>query len=171
MANSASSKEWFLAQIKPNCAAIARRNLERQGFSTFLPFEVEARPRGGRRVLCDVPLFPGYLFVAVAPETSPWRKINSTIGVVRLVAFSNHPAPVPYSIVDGLMNRCDADGRLTELAELSPGDLVRVTKGPLSSFVAQVERVDPNRRVWLLMEIMGGKTQVSIPHADLRLAS
>lgn len=122
-------------------------------------------------MLCDVPLFPGYLFVALDPDASPWRQVNSTIGVVRLIAFGNHPAPVPQAIVDGLMNRCDAKGRLTELAELSPGDLVRVTKGPLSSFVAKVERVEPSKRVWLLMDIMGGKAQVAIPHADLRLAS
>ena len=30
---------WFLAQLKPNCANIADRNLKRQGFQTFLPVE------------------------------------------------------------------------------------------------------------------------------------
>lgn len=171
MANSAKEMTWYLAQLKPNCSGIARRNLERQGFETFLPFELETRVRGGRHASAKVPLFPGYLFVSLDPETAPWRKINSTLGVARLVSFSARPAPVPQPIVDGLMCRCDASGRLIELAQLSPGDQVRVTKGPLSSFIAQVDRIEPNKRVWLLMDIMGAKTHVAIPQSDLRLAS
>ena len=34
---------WFLAQLKPNCANIANKNLKRQGFQTFLPMEEETR--------------------------------------------------------------------------------------------------------------------------------
>ncbi|TNE32881.1 MAG: transcriptional activator RfaH [Alphaproteobacteria bacterium] len=171
LANSADGKVWFLAQLKPNCANIARRNLERQGFEIFLPFEVETRLHGRRQAFAKVPLFPGYLFLALDPETSPWRKVNSTLGIARLVSFGTHPAPVPYHIIDELMRRCDAAGRLIELPKICPGDQVRITGGPLSSFVAQVERIEPNKRVWLLMDIMGGKTQVTVAQADVRLAS
>ena len=171
MANLAKKEIWYLAQVKPNCAQIARRNLERQGFATFLPFEVETRRRGGRHMAANVQLFPGYLFVALDPRSMPWRQVNSTLGVARLVSFGDQPTPVPAPIVDALMHRCDASGRLIELAQLCPGDQVRITNGPLSSFIAQVDRIEPDKRVWLLMDIMGGQTQVAIPHADLRLAS
>lgn len=30
---------WFSAQLKPNCANIAGKNLKRRGFQTFLPLE------------------------------------------------------------------------------------------------------------------------------------
>jgi transcriptional antiterminator RfaH len=39
---------WFLAQLKPNCAKIADKNLARQGFKTFLPLEEETRQRNGK---------------------------------------------------------------------------------------------------------------------------
>ncbi len=171
MAISAISSPWYLAQVKPNCSQIARRNLERQGFTTFAPFEEETRQRGGKSLLTRLPLFPGYLFVSLDPETSPWRKINSTLGIARLVAFGTRPAPVPQTVIEDLMLRCDADGRLTAPAPLNPGDQVRIKHGPFSSFVAQVERIEPNRRVWVLIDIMGGEKHVAIPQADLRLAS
>ena len=38
---------WFLAQLKPNCAHIADRNLKRQGFRTFLPTEDVNRRSNG----------------------------------------------------------------------------------------------------------------------------
>ena len=34
---------WFLAQFKPNGHRIAERNLNRQGFRTFLPLQEETR--------------------------------------------------------------------------------------------------------------------------------
>jgi len=54
---------WFLAQLNPNCANIADKNLKRQGFQTFLPIEEETRKRNGKFVTAMRPLFPGYIFV------------------------------------------------------------------------------------------------------------
>lgn len=73
--------------------------------------------------------------------------------------------------MEALMHRCDAHGMLVELAQLSAGDRVRITNGPLADFMAQVERIDSSKRVWLLMDVMGSKARVALPQADLRLAS
>ena len=35
--NKSLDKRWYIAQIKPNSYNSAIRNLERQGFETFLP--------------------------------------------------------------------------------------------------------------------------------------
>ena len=55
---------WFLAQLKPNCANIADKNLKRQGFNTFLPMEEETRQRNGKFVTAMQAAVPGYIFVA-----------------------------------------------------------------------------------------------------------
>lgn len=52
---------WFLAQLKPNCANIADKNLKRQGFKTFLPMEEGTRKRNGKFITAMRPLFPGYI--------------------------------------------------------------------------------------------------------------
>ena len=64
--NAANIDErWFLAQLKPNSAQIAKRHLERQGFETFLPLEETTQPRNGKFVTAQRLLFPGYIFVAL----------------------------------------------------------------------------------------------------------
>ena len=78
---------WFLAQIKPNCATIANRNLRRQGFETFLPMEEETRQRSGKFVTTKRPLFPGYIFVAFDANRGHLRSVNSTYGITKLVSF------------------------------------------------------------------------------------
>ncbi|MFT6451747.1 MAG: transcriptional antiterminator RfaH [Halocynthiibacter sp.] len=159
---------WFLAQLKPNSSQIAKRNLERQGFETFLPLEETTQQRSGRFVTARRPLFPGYIFVAFNAVQGCWRAINSTQGITRLVSFGRAPAPVPSGLVDGLKARCDCMGKLVAASALATGDAVTFTKGPFSDFVGEVENIDADRRVWVLMDLMGAQTRVKAYEAQLR---
>ncbi len=159
---------WFLAQLKPNCANIARKNLKRQGFQTFLPMVEETHQRNGRFVTFMRPLFPGYIFVAFDVARGPWRAVNSTYGITRLVSFGKEPTAVPPGLVSQLMLRCDIKGTLRSPTLPKPGDQVTLTKGPFANFVAEVEKITPERRIWVLMEIMGGHTRVAITADQLR---
>jgi len=159
---------WFLAQLKPNCANIADKNLKRQGFRTFLPLEEETRTRNGKFVTAMRPLFPGYIFVAFDVAHGFWRTVNSTYGITRLVSFGKEPTALPLDLVSQLMLRCDAQGKLLPPKLLKPGDQVTLTKGPFANFVAEVEKIAPDRRVWVLMELMGGQTRVAVGADQLR---
>lgn len=159
---------WFLAQLKPNCAKIADKHLKRQGFETFLPLEEETRERNGKFITTERPLFPGYIFVAFDAARGLWRKVNSTNGITKLISFGREPAIVPQDLVSQIRQRCDASGKLLPPKALQPGDQVTLTTGPFTNFVAEVEKIAPDRRVWILMELMGGQTRVSVDPGQLR---
>jgi transcriptional antiterminator RfaH len=160
---------WFLAQLKPNCARIAEKNLKCQGFRTFSPQEEATKQRRGKFVTLLQPLFPGYIFVAFNTALGGWRSVNSTYGVTRLVSFGKEPTPVPLDLVARLMLRCDPSGRLLPPKSLKPGDQVRTTSGPFANFVAEVEKTAPDRRVWVLMDLMGGLKRVAVDSDQLRV--
>jgi len=168
MTAHAQDTAWFLAQLKPNCARLADSHLSRQGFRTFLPLEEETRQRNGRFVTAERPLFPGYIFVALNVALGLWRKVNSTRGVARLVSFGAAPAAVPEDLVSQLMRRCDGAGKLRAGDDVAAGDTVTLTTGPFAGFVAEVERIAPDRRIWVLMEIMGGQKRISVGSGQLR---
>jgi transcriptional antiterminator RfaH len=159
---------WFLAQLKPNCAGVADKNLKRQGFKTFLPLQEETGQRNGKFVTAMRPLFPGYIFVAFDVAQGLWRKVNSTYGITRLVSFGKEPAVVPTDLVAQLMARCDASGQVLPPRILKPGDQVTLINGAFANFAAEVETIAPDRRVWVLMEIMGGRTRVAAPAEQVR---
>ena len=69
---------------------------------------------------------------------------------------------MPLALVSQLMLRCDSSGKLLPPRLLKPGDQVRITSGPLAEFVAEVEAMAPDRRVFVLMELMGGQTRVAV---------
>lgn len=159
---------WYLAQLKPNSANIAVKNLRRQGFKTFLPMHEETRTRNGKFLTTMRPVFPGYIFIAFNTNSGFWRSINSTAGVTRLVCFGKEPTAVPQDLISQLMLRCDDAGILLPPELLNPGDLVTVTTGPLNSFVAEVEKLAADRRVWVLLEMMGRQTRVAVGFEQLR---
>lgn len=161
---------WFLAQLKPNSSKIAERNLNQQGFKTFLPMEEQTRQRNGKFVTTLRPLFPGYIFVAFDVTRGLWQAVNSTSGITKLVRFGEKPAAVPLDLVSQLVLRCDDQGKLLPLQSLTPGDQVTLTKGPFANLLAEVEKISPNQRAWVLLDVMGSHTKVSVRLDHLRSA-
>lgn len=162
---------WYVVQLKPNCTAMAERNLVRQGFRVFAPFEEVSIRSGQQFKPISRLLFPGYLFVSFSPQSSPWRAINSTLGVARLVSFAKAvPTPVPDDLIAGLMERCERDGKWLSADIPQEGDQVRIAAGPFAEFVATVDKVSPQHRVWVLLDILGSSTRVAVNAEDLRLA-
>ena len=168
MASEDQTETWFLAQLKPNSLRIAQKNLERQGFKTFMPLEETTQRRSQQFITQDRPLFPGYLFVLFDPAMGYWRRINSTQGVSRLVSFGGAPAAVPSTLVAQLEATTDSEGRIVTEAPLTAGMEVKVTQGAFADFVATVQSIAPERRVWVLMDIMGKETRVAIPGDHIR---
>mgnify|MGYP001595619382 CR=1 FL=1 len=161
MTISSSNIGWFLAQIKPNCAKIAEKNLRRQGITSFLPTEEKTVERRGKFSSVAQLLFPGYIFVSLDVAQGRWRTVNSTYGITKLVSFGSKPSQVPSELISELMMRCDDTGQLLPPKKLNPGDKVRMMTGPFSGFLAEVEAMTAERRVWILMDIMGGQTRVA----------
>lgn len=160
---------WYLLQLKPNSHRIAERNLNQQGFKTFLPLQEITRRKSSHFVNDLKPLFPGYMFVSFNPEIDAWRKINSTIGVSRLVSFGSEPKALPTELVSGLMMRCDKNGKLLPPNALREGDSVELLTGPFAKFVATVDTIEPEQRIWVIMDYMGQKTRIQVTSEQLRL--
>lgn len=169
MASEMREPAWYLAQIKPNSRRIAEANLTRQGFEVFVPLERQTQRRQGGFITRLVPFFPGYLFVRQgAAAAAPFRAINATQGVTRLVSFGSEPAAVPDDIVASLRHQCDTDGCLTLSLPLALGDHVRVAEGPFANLVAQILTTPSDRRIWLLLDFMGNPTRITIDASFLR---
>ena len=154
------SKEWFILQFKSNSHHLAAKNLNRQGFETFLPLHDTTSRRLSRFVSTSKPLFPGYMFIRFDIAESDWHKINNTYGVSRLITFNSILKSIPNIFVDHLMKRYDLLGKLIPIQELKKGDQVKVLKGPFANFIATVEKYEDDQRIWVLMDLMGRKTKI-----------
>lgn len=167
--NDRTTQNWYLVQIKRNSHKLAERNLNRQKFKTFLPFQYATIKNGYKFSTRVRPLFPGYIFVRIKLDKAPWHKIKSTVGVSRLICQGGVPKTIPTEVVSGLMSRCDQFGKLLPLKSLKTGDSVAVLSGALANFVATVETIDSDNRIWVLMDILGQLTRVQLAAENLEI--
>ena len=162
------SNEWFILQFKPNSHHQAAKNLNRQGFKTFLPLNNTTSRKLSRFVNTSRPLFPGYMFIRFDRTESEWHKINNTYGVSRLITFNSKLKSIPIIFIDNLMMRYDLLGKLLPIEKLRKGDQVKVLEGPFADFIATVETYETEQRIWLLMDLMGRKTKIQTPLSALQ---
>jgi transcriptional antiterminator RfaH len=164
------SKEWFVLQFKSNSHNQAAKNLNRQGFETFLPLSDITSRRSSRFISTTKPLFPGYMFITFDSAETEWYKINNTFGVLRLVTFNSNPKSIPTTFIDHLMKRCDSSSKLIPVKKLKKGDQVKVLTGPFADFIATVEKYETDHRILILMDLMGRKTKIQTPSDALKLS-
>ena len=165
------TNSWYIVQFKPNSHKIAVRNLQRQGFDTFLPMHEVTRRTAAKFEIVIRPLFAGYMFVACDPDTAPWRQINSTFGISRMLSFAEGPKPMPEALIAGLRARCDSVGKVVPLEDFEAGQSVEMHSGPFESFIATVEQMANDARVWVLLDFMGKAIRVQVDRQQIQVIS
>ena len=154
-----TSEKWFAAQTKTNGHYKAQKNLENQGFKTFLPL-IETSKRSAKKFITkSIPLFPGYIFVSFSMSNLNWRSINSTLGVKKLVESNKIPQCIPQEFIASLKHRCDKEGKLVGEETLNVGAKVRIVKGPFTEMIGTIEKIDAKDRITLLLDFMGKDTK------------
>lgn len=154
-AEEAPGRQWYVAETEPRKEGLAVANLERQSFSSLCPRFQKIRRHARREETVLAPLFPGYVFVRFDVDSDPWRSINGTMGVRRLISFNARPQPMPDLAIHPLLARCN-DGILAPIAnDLRVGEVVRVISGPFAEQLATVESLDDKGRVRVLLDILG----------------
>jgi transcriptional antiterminator RfaH len=163
---------WYVVRTKTCFEERAIWHLDNQGFETYLP-RYRKQVRHARKTKTVMrPLFPGYVFVKMDTRQQRWRSINGTVGVISLVQLGDTPRPIPTDIVDAIRQREDEVGVVT-LAPygLKNGDRVRVREGALSEYTALLEDISDEKRVFLLLDLMGREVRVSVSIENLAKAS
>ena len=166
-----NTPSWYIVQFKPNSHKIAVRNLQRQGFETFLPMHEVTRRTAAKFETVIRPLFAGYMFVACDPEKAPWRQINSTYGISRMLSFAAGPKRMPDALIAGLRARCDSVGKVLPLESFEAGQPVEMHSGPFANFIATVEQMASDARVWVLLDFMGKETRVQVDRQQIQAVS
>ncbi len=164
-----SARRWYVVHTQPNGEARADLNLRRQGFATYLPRYARRRSHARRREVVKRPLFPRYLFVGLDLSLDRWRAIHSTFGVNRLVLAGEQPLPVPDGVIDDIRAREDGEGlvALGLPAGVGPGSRIRLVDGIFAEAKGVLERIADDRRVAILLELLGREVRVFVAPASV----
>ena len=160
--SNALQNQWYAAATKPSKEALAVQNLANQGFKPFLPRFLKTWRSGRNTGTRLAPLFPGYVFVSCSPVEAPWRQINSTLGIKRLLGSEFKPLPVPPDFMRALLGRCK-NGVVDSLVDrFEAGMEVSIVAGPFASRIAVIEHYEAPDRVHLLLEVLGTSARLAV---------
>lgn len=162
-----NQNNWYLLKVKPCSYDIAIKNLSRQGFETFAPLSKVTKNKSNRYVESFQPLFSGYIFVYFALINRNWQKINNTFGVSKLINFNGKYKPLPLNLIEALRERCNKNNVFIPHNDFKKGDKVQFINGPFVNFIAEVNSMSNEKRIWVLLDIMNRKTLVSTSSAQI----
>ena len=155
---------WYAVSCKPRQETVAEENLQRQGFNVYLPRIQVRRRRRGQWLDVVEALFPRYIFILINPLQRSTAPVRSTRGAVGLVRFGGKPAEVPANVINELMRREDlASGlHLDNRALFCAGDSIKLTEGPLAGMEGVFNQEDGEKRVIVLLELLGKANRVTV---------
>ena len=159
-----TSTQWYVVQTHPHAESRAATHLNRQGYGVFFPRYKKERRHARRLDIVEAPLFPGYLFVALDMAASRWQAVKSTMGVRRLVTAGDRPLAVPPQVICDLQARADTEGlyHFDEQPSYQPGDALVITEGPFKDCIGLFAERDDQRRVILLLDLLGRSLRLPI---------
>lgn len=164
-----NSKSWVVARNKPNQDKIALINLERQNFEFFQPtFKTMSRVQNKFKEIIK-PVFPGYIFISINLEEKNWHKINNTRGISRIIVFGNEIPLIHCELIKELQHRFSLNSSPKAVDPFEIGVNAEITNGPFAQLIGKIDEIDADQRIWILLDILGNQTRVSINRLSLNI--
>jgi len=158
-----NESRWYAVHTGVNQEKNVGSQLELRGIEYFLPLYQSARRWSDRRVVLDLPLFPGYLFVHIL--LSERLRVLQIPRVAHLVGFQGQPMPLRDEEVD-ILRRGVAQGRSVEPHPyLVVGRRVRVIDGPFEGAEGVLVRRKNSLRVVVSLELLMRSISIEIDEA------
>lgn len=158
---------WYVIHTRSRFENVVFDGLTKKSVDTFLPKIPQRSRRRDRRVILNVPLFPGYVFVRSDLHPERHLEILKTVGVVRLIGNKTGPVPVPDKTVDSLRIMIASDSPIQTGFRFRPGDRVIVIRGPFTGVVGAFARYGGAGRVVVHIDALGQYASVEVEEADV----
>jgi len=168
---------WFVVhtqsgyekKVKQNLEArISSMNMDDRIHEVVIPMEDVVEFKGGKKVLVQKKMFPGYLLVRCKLDDDSWFVIRNTPGVTGFVGQGTRPSPLPRRDVEMFLHVPTADEeavvkRTRPRLEYEAGETVRVKEGPFADFSGEVVEINEDQlKLKVLVNIFGRETPVEL---------
>lgn len=139
--------------------SVANRHLEDMIFDIRIPMEtVTEVTESGEMKEVERKVFPGYVLVKMIMTDSTWHLIRNIRGVTGFVGSANNAIPLSEEEVQALgMEKHEI------VVLYKVGDQVKITDGPLSTFIGTVDEIDAEKnKVCVVVSMFGRETPVEL---------
>lgn len=169
----AENAQWYVVhtysgyenKVKVNLEkTVDNRGLQDLILEVKVPMEKAIEIKNGKRKDVDRKLFPGYVLVKMVLTDETWYVVRNTRGVTGFVGPGSKPIPltndeIRFMGVENVPVRID----------IEVGQSVRVTNGPLESFIGVVEEIFPEQqKLRVVISMFGRDTPVELDFVQVQ---
>jgi transcription antitermination factor NusG len=156
---------WYALYTCPRHEKRVAEQIKQRRISCFLPLYRSVRRWKDRRKELELALFPGYVFVHIAPRDR--LRVLQLAGAVRFVSFNGYPAPLPDGEIEALIHALANGVRAQPHPYLTVGRRVRVRYGPLARSQGILVRRKDRFRVVLSLDLLMRSVGVEVDESDV----
>jgi transcriptional antiterminator NusG len=162
-------RSWYVLHTKSRFENVVNESLTKKSIDVFLPTIKLRSKRRDRKVMIQVPLFPGYVFVKT--DLNPYEHIEivKTLGAVRIIGNKDGPLPVPQESIESLKIIVASNSSVTTGTRLRKGDIVMVINGPFAGVRGTFIRYKGKERVVVYIEALGQFASVEVREDDVEI--
>jgi transcription antitermination factor NusG len=165
------TENWYALWVKSRHEFVAAEELTRKNIANFLPSVPRTRQWKDRKKVVDFPLFPGYLFVHIAPEPGVILDVVKTRGSVRFVSLEpGHPTSVPPEDIASLKTMLECGEPIDVFPAFKDGTTVRVKRGPLCGAVGVLAKKEGRDMFLINFDLLGRSVGLKICADDVERA-
>lgn len=136
---------WFAVQTRSRHEKKVAAEISRKGFTSFLPLFPEIRQWSDRRRQLDLPLFPQYVFVRLAPSAAARVSVLQTTGVSCFVGSRGFGTPIPDEEIESIHALFREKASLERCSFLKTGQRVRIRGGSLDGVTGVLSGIHGDR--------------------------
>ena len=142
--------------------------MENKIFEVIVPTEKKIRVKGGKRIIEEEKIYPGYILVRMIVDDDSWFVVRNTPRVTGFVGAGNTPVPMEAPEVATLMKRMTAEAPKHRI-DLVKDDPIAIVDGPFKDLEGKVGEIDEDRgKVKVMVSMFGRETPVELDFLQIR---
>ncbi len=169
-------KKWYSLRVISGKEKKVKERVEleiqRNGWDSFItqvivPTEKVYKIRGGKKVISERNILPGYILVEAEPSKLTGEVVQAIANIPNVIHFLGKNAPIPMqnSEANRLLGKVDESQDAGEqmLEPFLVGETVKIIDGPFSDFVGDVQEVnEEKKKLKVIVKIFGRGTEVEL---------
>lgn len=156
----AAVEPWLVLRTRSRHEYKVESDLQERQITSYLPKLSVTRRRRDRKVVVNMPLFPGYVFVQ--PRDDQYEKIRYVRGSCGFVLSGNVPAAMPARDLEAVRIMVGSGAALAVNPRLMPGQRVEVLAGPFMGVQGELVRIKSQERLVINAQLLGSSVSVEV---------
>jgi transcriptional antiterminator NusG len=142
----------------------------------LVPTEKVYKIRGGKKVISERNILPGYILIEALPSKLTGEIINIIANIPNVIHFLGRDNPIPMrpSEANRMLGKVDESQEAGE-AMIEPflvGETVKIVDGPFSEFVGEIQEVnEEKKKLKVIVKIFGRGTEVELAFVQVEKTS